>query len=136
VWSNQTELGKKFGISAIAVGKLLIEAGLKDPTTKLATNKALDEEFAKSTPLKDGTPYFMWNIDKVRTLISKDHQPLSKVDYWVKEVEKMLKQAEQMCNEGNDKLGFMLADSVYNEVPKDIKQEVRTKVEQTALAVL
>lgn len=136
MWSNQTELGKKFGISAIAVGKLLIEAGLKDPTTKLATNKALDEEFAKSTPLKDGTPYFMWNIDKVRTLISKDHQPLSKVDYWVKEVEKMLKQAEQMCNEGNDKLGFMLADSVYNEVPKDIKQEVRTKVEQTALAVL
>ena len=122
VWSNQTEFGRQFGISAIAVGKFLIEAGLKDPTTKLATNKALDEEYAKSTPLKDGTPYFMWNIDKVRSLIAKDHQPLSMVDYWVKEVEKMLKQAEKMCNEGNDKLGFMLADSVYDEVPKSIKQ--------------
>lgn len=131
VWSNQTELGKKFGISAIAVGKLLIEAGLKDPATKLASQKALDEEYAKSTPLKDGTPYFMWNIDKVRGLIAKEHQPLSKVDYWVKEVQKMLKQAEKMCNEGNDKLGFMLADSVYDDVPKDIKQEVRAKVEQT-----
>jgi hypothetical protein len=108
-----------------------MEAGLKDPATKLASQKALDEEYAKSTPLKDGTPYFMWNIDKVRGLIAKEHQPLSKVDYWVKEVEKSLKQAEKMCNEGNDKLGFMLADSVYDDVPKDIKQEVRAKVEQT-----
>jgi basic membrane lipoprotein Med (substrate-binding protein (PBP1-ABC) superfamily) len=97
----------------------------------LATKKALDEGYAKSTPLKDGTPYFMWNIDKVRGLISKDHQPLSKVDYWVNEVQKMLKQAEKMCSEGNDKLGFMLADSVYDEVPKDIRQEVRAKVEQS-----
>ncbi len=131
MWSNQTELGKQFGISAIAVGKLLMEAGLKNSATKLASQKALDEEYAKSTPLKDGTPYFMWNIDKVRSLIAKDHQPLSKVDYWLKEVEEMLKQADKMCNEGNDKLGFMLADSVYEDVPKDIKQEVRTKVEQT-----
>jgi hypothetical protein len=108
-----------------------MEADLKDSATKLATKKALDEGYAKSTPLKDGTPYFMWNIDKVRGLIAKDHQPLSKVDYWVNEVQKMLKQAEKMCNEGNDKLGFMLADSVYDEVPKDIRQEVRAKVEQS-----
>jgi hypothetical protein len=130
-WSNQTELGKKFGISAIAVGKLLMEAGLKDPDTKLASQKALDDGYAKSTPLKDGTPYFMWNIDKVRKLIAKEHQPLSKVDYWVNQIQKMLQQAQKMCDEGNDKLGYMLADSVYDEVPKDIKDEVRMKVEQT-----
>jgi hypothetical protein len=71
LWSNQTELGKRFGISAIAVGKLLIDAGLKDPTTKLATAKALEGEYAKATPLKDGTPYFMWSIGKVRMLIGQ-----------------------------------------------------------------
>lgn len=131
IWSNQTDLGKKFGISAIVVGKLLIENGLKDSVTKLATKKALDEEYAKSTPLKDGTPYFMWNIDKVRAILAKDHQPLSKVDYWVNEVEKILKQAEKMCDEGNDKIGYMMADGAYDEVPKDIRQEVRTKVEET-----
>jgi hypothetical protein len=130
VWSNQTELGKKFGISAIAVGKLLVNAGLKDQTTKLATAKALDEDYAKSTPLKDGTPYFMWNIGKVRNLIAKEHEPLSKVDYWVQEVQRTLKQAEKMCDEGDDKLGYMLADSAYCDVPKDIKQEVISKVEQ------
>ena len=64
IWSNQTDLGKRFGLSAIAVGKLLVEEGLKDQKTKLATEKALNEGYAKSTPLKDGTPYFMWNIEK------------------------------------------------------------------------
>ena len=59
IWSNQTDLGKRFGLSAIAVGKLLVEEGLKDQKTKLATEKALNEGYAKSTPLKDGTPYFM-----------------------------------------------------------------------------
>ena len=130
MWSNQTELGKKFNISAIAVGKLLMKYGLKDPETKLATKKALNEEYAKSTPLKDGTPYFMWNIHKVHVLISKEYKPLSKVDYWVNEVQEMLKQADQMCDEGNDKLGYMLADSVYEEVPEYIRQEVEEKVEK------
>ena len=45
IWSNQTNLGKKFGLSAIAVGKLLVGEGLKDPKTKLATKKALEEGF-------------------------------------------------------------------------------------------
>ena len=59
IWSNQTDLGKRFGLSAIAVGKLLVEEGLKDQKTKSATKKAQNEGYAKSTPLKDGTPYFM-----------------------------------------------------------------------------
>jgi hypothetical protein len=130
VWSNQTDMGKKFGISAIAVGKLLIEEGLKDETTKLATQKALDEGWAKSTPLKDGTPYFMWNINKVRNIISKKHEPLSKLDYWINEVQKNLKQAEKVCNDGNDKWGFLLADCAYDEVPKEIKDEVESKVKE------
>jgi len=36
IWSNQTDLGKKFGISAVAVGKILIQHELKDPQTKQA----------------------------------------------------------------------------------------------------
>jgi hypothetical protein len=29
----------------------------------MATTKAIDEGYAKDTPLKDGTPYFMWDIE-------------------------------------------------------------------------
>ena len=127
-------MGKKFGLSAIAVGKLLIEAELKDPTTKLATEKALKEGYAKSTPLKDGTLYFMWNIDKVRPLIAKDHEPISKVDYWVNEVVANFKESQRVYDNAEtgteEKLGLIMAETAYDDVPEDIVEEVRAKVEQ------
>lgn len=126
IWTNQTKLGEKFGLSAIAIGKLLIEHGLKDSQTKLATSKAIDEEYAKATPLKDGTLYFMWNIDKVYKLINEKHEALSPIDYWVNHVKKIMQEAEKEVDEGN-KLGYMLADSAYDEVPKNLKEEVRIK---------
>ena len=129
IWSNQTNLGKKFGLSAIAVGKILVKEGLKDQKTKSATEKALNEGYAKSTPLKDGTPYFMWNIEKIRPFIAKDHQPLSTVEYWVNEVRSILKDAEALCDNGNDKIGFIIYDSAYANVPKNIKEEVRKIIE-------
>lgn len=56
-WKNQKEIGLIYGRSAIAVGKALVELSLKDSLTKNPTALALTEEIAKSTPLKDGTPY-------------------------------------------------------------------------------
>jgi len=129
IWKNQTELGKKFGISAIAVGKILIEHGLKDQETKQATQRALDEEYAKSTPLKDGTPYFMWNVQKVKQIIAQDHTQLNIVDYWVNEVSKNLKKAEQLSKSGEDKLAIISADGAYDEVPANILDEVKAKIE-------
>jgi len=133
IWSNQTNLGKKFGLSAIAIGKLLVEEGLKDQKTKLATKKALDEGYAKNTPLKDGTPYFMWNIKKVRPLIEKDHKPLSKVDYWVNEVLAIGKEANRLADEGQDKLGSIMIDCAFDDVPKNILEEVKEKVKEKEL---
>jgi len=132
MWSNQTKLGKSFGLSAIAIGKLLVEEGLKDPKTKLATEKAISEGYAKSTPLKDGTPYFMWNIEKVRPLITKDHKPLSKVEYWVNNVRETVREAERLDQEGQDKLAYIMYDSAYDDVPKNIREEVRSIIEKEA----
>lgn len=129
LWSSQTNLGKKFGLSAIAIGQLLINDGLKDPKTKLATEKAISGGYAKSTPLKDGTPYFMWNIEKVRPLIEKNHQPLSNIECWVNEVRKTIREAEQLDREGKDKLAYMIYDSAYDNVPKNIRERVKSIVE-------
>lgn len=130
IWSNQTNLGKRFGLSAIAVGKLLTEAGLKDPNTKEATEKAIEEGYAKATPLKDGTPYFMWNNEKVKPLIAKDHTPLNRVDYWANEVRKIIKEANKQYKEGNYKMGTIMHDGAYEEVPKDIRDQVRAIIEK------
>lgn len=69
--------------------------------------------------MKDGTPYFIWNIEKVCSLITKDHKSLSKVEYWVNEFRETVREAERLDREGQDKLAYMLYDSAYDDVPKD-----------------
>ena len=59
IQSNQKNLGKCFGLSAIAVRKLLAATRLKDPNTKQATEKDIEEGYAKVATLKDDTPYFL-----------------------------------------------------------------------------
>lgn len=68
IWVNQTNLGKQFGLSAIAMGKKLKELGLRGEDTN-PTEQALAEDYCTSTPLKDGTPFFMWNRQKIEELM-------------------------------------------------------------------
>lgn len=68
VWVNQTTLGKHFGLSAVAIGKKLKEFGLRSEDGK-PTEQALSGEVCKSTPLKDGTLFYMWNKQKVFCLM-------------------------------------------------------------------
>lgn len=130
MWTNQTELGKRFGISAIKVGKILIQHGLKDPNTKDATKKALEEQYAQFTPLKDGTHHYLWNIQKLQTLLGETQVPLDEVAYWVNEVKRILKEADRLAEEGQDKLAYLAYDFVYDEVPKHIRKKVRCIVEK------
>ena len=128
-WINQTDLGKKFGLTAVDVGKILIENELKDPKSGQATLKAIEGGYAKSTPLKNGTPFFMWHLLKTKDLIRKMHLPLSEVDYWVNEVKKNLSEAEGLMEKGQDKLACMIMDCAYEEVPQKIRAEVKAKVD-------
>ncbi len=128
-WSSQTNLGKKFGISAIKVGKILLEYGLKDEETKEATKKALDEGYAKLTPLKDGRNYYMWSIEKVERILAKKQDSLSEIDYWVHEVKEILEKANKLSEEGQDKISVLMCEAAYDEVPKAIRGEVKEKIE-------
>jgi hypothetical protein len=140
VWSNQTNLGKRYGLSAIAVGKILTTKGLRDPTTKQPTDDALIRGYAKATPLKDGTPYFMWNVAKVRPLIEQSNQSVNKeqksnnVEWWVKKVIKNIDEAERVyqddSNPANDKLGRLMYDMAYDGVPKKILAAVESQVNE------
>ena len=68
VWANQTTLGKQYGLSPVTMGKKLKELGLRgedgNPTTL-----ALGNGYCTTTPLKDGTPFYMWNRQQVEELI-------------------------------------------------------------------
>lgn len=77
-WKNQKEIGLIYGKSAIAVGKALVELGLKDGSTKNPTDEALSEEIAKSTPLKDSTSFYLWH--KAKTC-----EKLDSLDDWTRQ---------------------------------------------------
>jgi hypothetical protein len=129
IWTNQTELGEQFGLSAINIGKILIEHGLKDPQSNQATSRAIQEGFAKSTPLKNGTSFFMWHRQKVKGLISQKHVSLNAVDFWVHKVRNCILEANKLWEEGQDKMASLIMDCAYEEVPKNIRKEVEAKVE-------
>ena len=88
IWKNQKEIGIIYGKSAIAVGKALIELGLRDAQTKTPTEIAITDGIAKSTPLKDGIPFYLWQIDrtceKLNTL--PDWQPQSQAEREIQEL--------------------------------------------------
>lgn len=128
-WCNQTELGKKFGISAIEVGKLLAKYGLRDLSTKSATEKAINDEYAKFTPLKDGTQFYMWNIRKCKKLISQEHEELSKIDLYANEIRTMIKEAERLDSIGQDKMAYFIWDGLYDDIPKEFREAVKAKIE-------
>lgn len=112
-WVNQTNLGKHFGMSAIAIGKKLTELGLKGPD-KQPTQRALSEEFCRATPLKDGTPFFMWNKKKVAELLrSSGLQQLSSADADAYETARALIATAREADEtGIDKLFYFMVDEI------------------------
>jgi len=67
-YRSLTDLGGLFNMSAIAVGKKLIEFGVRN-TDGSPTEKSLEEGLAVSTPLKNGTPHFRWHFHRCRELL-------------------------------------------------------------------
>lgn len=129
-WASQSEIGKRFGISAIALGKILIAQGLRDQKG-IATEKALADDWCKSTPLKTGEPFFMWHIEKVSELIkSNGSRPLSPAEITANEVISMIKSAEKEIDNGNDKIGYLTLDFAFQEIPGNQKEKVYAILKQ------
>lgn len=128
-WSNQTDLGRKFGLSAIEIGKLLVEHGLKDPISKMPTPKAFSDGFTRSTPLKDGTSFFMWDVKKVEPILSQTHEKLSRIDRYAIDACKLMKDIDAMFARGEDKMACLTQDCLFTDVPSGMREEVKKRAE-------
>ncbi len=117
-WKNQKELGLIYGKSAIAIGKALVELGLKDSDSKEATQVALDEGLAKSTPLADGTPFFLWHKQKVCQELdnlkgwSRQSQEDRDLQKWTSEYISWVKKALKADEKGEH---HVVVDGLYDE---------------------
>lgn len=127
IWGNQGELGRRFGISAVAVGKILKAAGLKEGSH--TTERAIKEGYARPTPLKNGKPFYMWHLQKTTSLISQTHTPYTKLERCIAETKETVEYAHKLLDEGNDKIGYMILDDLYIDVPKALRPAVRAEIE-------
>jgi hypothetical protein len=113
IWVNQTELGQHFGMSAVAMGKKLYEVGLrteqKDPTEQAKT-----EGYCRFTPMKDGTPFYLWNKEKVAALLRESGMSqLSEIEVDARGTAQMLIDLERQAEEtGIDKLLYFAVDEI------------------------
>ncbi len=130
IWANQTDIGKLFGLSAIKVGEKLIEHGLKDKTTKKATDKAIEGGFAKETPLKDGTYFCMWNKQKTKFILSQEVKPLTTEERWMNEALQRKREIDAEWDKGNDKIASLMMDSIYDDIPQEYRPKIREVLEQ------
>ena len=119
-WVNQTEVGRRFGLSAVKLGKILVEKGLKDSNG--ATQKALKEEYAKKVFLKDGTKFYLWNDKKVRNVV--DLKEVDQIEYWLLKIKPIYNEADKCLEDGRDKEAQLIEETMFSDVPDKIRDEV------------
>lgn len=134
-WATQTDIGHHFKLSAVAVGKLLSEAGLRDGATREPTLRALNEGFAKSTPMRNGRAFFMWNRTKIGDLLRD--KGLEKVSPVEAETARVFSEMRRYLNttwdsDKMERLVWQTLDVVFEDtmqkVDKGIRRDVRTNV--------
>ena len=133
-WGNQTDIGRHFNMSAIALGKFLTAQGLRDPSTKLATDRAIAEGYAMATPLRDGTPFFMWNRSRIGDLLRKSGiEKADPTDYHTNCIFAEMKQLLTPTDDDKmDRIVGSMWEDLFNEMltklPKAIRPDVRSAV--------
>jgi hypothetical protein len=123
VWANQTTLGKQFGLSAPAMGKKLKELGLRSEEGH-PTERALSEGYCTSTPLKDGTPFFMWNRRQVEELMrAHGYQQLNPREVGARELADRWVQVHKQWQEAV----YGVEEELLMEEARDIEKEARRR---------
>lgn len=114
-WINQTDLGREFGLSSVAIGKRLSELGLKDG--REATVSALADGFAVAAPLANGIKNFRWNRERCLALLSEsglhrlDHRAVREAKFDA-EARSIAKEISKLFDDGQDKLADLYWQSL------------------------
>jgi len=123
VWANQTNLGKQFGLSAVAMGKKLKELKLRGEDGN-PTAQALCQGYCTPTPLKDGIPFFMWNRQQVEELMrAQGYQRLDPQEVKAHELADSWVHVHKQWQEAI----YGVEEELLMEEARDIKKEARRR---------
>lgn len=122
-WRTLTEIGQEFGVSAVKLGKLLKEHGLRletgDPSAE-----ALEGTYAERIAPKEGKVYFLWHGQKVSEYLIAKGVPKAgssaKEASNATEARKLARsylEALKLDNEGS-KLGYLMLGEMVDDIKK------------------
>lgn len=140
-WKTQTELGSKYGISSIAVGKILKKYGLKNDDNT-PTLKAIEEQYVHIVKNNLGRESYLWNV-KANTFIGMENKPICNIEqticYLQKEFKKIKNEMKDPLIElAYDKFGPDIVDSIWAKVEKKLTpsqiNELKEKIKDTEIA--
>lgn len=124
-WASLTDIGSGFGLSGIAVGKLLNQAGWRSEDGQ-PSERAIRSGLAIATPLANGRAHFMWNRAATRDLLNqrlgKPDPVLARANGLARAILVAKRQADRYANEGQDKLGIFCWDGAVLDFGDAIKQ--------------
>ena len=127
-WGTQTGIGQRYGLTAVAVGKILTRVGLKQGLE--ATGKALLTGHARKSYTKDERAYFMWDMELVGEIIEEalvlDGGP--KIDLLLERVGKALADLETHRAEGNDWFADLLEEEALSDIPPGLVRVLKRKL--------
>ena len=114
-WVSQTDLGREFGLSSIAIGKHLSTLGLKEG--REASARALAEGLAVSAPLSNGVQNFRWNRERCVALLSESglirlERSAVREATFDAEARSIAKKITKLFGDGQDKLASLYWESL------------------------
>jgi len=122
-WRTLTEVGQEFGVSALKLGNLLKQHGLREKDGE-PTQKAKDGGFFEKIIPNEGKPYYLWHRDKtVEFLLSQgvEKNGVSAKDaLCTTEARKLARawiEAQRLDDEGS-KLGYMVVCELEPEIKR------------------
>ncbi len=134
IWSTQTDIAKKYGLSSIALGKKLKELGYRNPDGT-PTKMAIKGEFVNIVTSNDGIDYYMWHRDKMRNVLAQETSlsRLSPLDYAVSEFNKEIEKINRNASREDpydivlEKFGPYIVDELVKDLSKKLSKEDKVK---------
>ena len=126
---TQSKLGEWFGLSPVAVGRVLIAEGLKDRAG--ATEKALLGGFAKEARTKSGVTFFVWDAHKVSLILDEvigGSWPTPFIDGLVAKVGEAVGEAEKHRADDNDFIADVILEHAFEGVPPGLSGLIRHRL--------
>ncbi len=135
-WQNLTQIGARFNLSAVSVGKILKEQGWKDEDNK-PTEESLARNRAVSCPLRSGIENYRWSKPAVyKLLLSLGHEQVSpqaaKMKLTIKDLASMYRALERDEMHGH-KFYCVFEDECKQKTARFNRDEFLTILQSTTL---